>query len=70
MGGEREEREGKRERREVGGEEHSQRATSHNNETSTPVRLCPPAWYGTLAHGSAPPSRMLCKERRGGGTSQ
>ena len=43
----------------MGGEEHSQHATSYNHETSTPVQLCPPAGYDTLAHGSAPPSQML-----------
>ena len=61
------ERERGRERREVGGEEDSQRATSHNHETSTPVRPCPPAGYGTLAHGSTPPSQMLyaCVRREG-----
>ena len=38
-------------------------------ETSTPVRLCPPAGYGTPALGSAPPSQMLCvcEMGRGGG---
>ena len=63
--------EGGRERREVGGEEQSQCATSHNHETSTPVRPCPPAGYGTLAHGSTPPSQMLyigmCEMGRVGG---